>query len=265
MLKFLASAALLVGTYAACDEDKGSKAMEDYEKCYMDNVDAASEEQYTKKTCPCVKKFKSAIKKAKCDDDETMTQIDEVLKGPCKGKAGCFPATATVELISGKSKSMDQLVAGDKVRVGPKEFSEVYFFSTQLQETTSKFVKIISEHGPALSLTAGHYLYVNGNELRQAGDVKVGDVVLLANGTKSPVTEITSEWGPGLYNPHTLHGDVIVDGIKTSSYTDAVHPTLAHALLMPLRQLYSAGVTFGSTFNMATKALPSYILKAINA
>lgn len=194
-----------------------------------------------------------------------QTSIDQAKAAvDAGGCAGCFPSSATVELANGKTKNMDQVVVGDKVRVGPKEFSEVYFFSSEMSETTSKFTKIVAEGGAELLLTGNHYLYVNG-ELATADTVKTGDVIVLANGTKAPVVEVTSAWSSGLYNPHTLHGDVIVDGVKTSTYTSAVHPRLAHALLAPLRTMYSAGVTFGSQFRGATKGLPSWMLKAIGA
>jgi len=39
-----------------------------------------------------------------------------------------------------------------------------------------------------------------------------------------------------------MHDDSIVDGITTSTYSTAVHPTVAHAILAPLRALYAAGI-----------------------
>jgi hypothetical protein len=109
----------------------------------------------------------------------------------------------------------------------------------------------------------GHYLYVNG-ELQTAGSVKVGDMLTLANGDKSAVTEVSSQWAPGLYNPHTLTGDIVVDGILTSTYTDAVSPTLAHALLAPLRQMYASGAHFGQGFSVFAKGVPRWIRTALN-
>lgn len=198
----------------------------------------------------------------------TQKYCDEEFKAPegCDAKCevpACFPATARVELENGKTKSMDQLVIGDNIRVSEKEFSEVYYFSTELTETTSKFVKITTAE-TGLMLTPGHFLYVNGN-LVEARTVKVGDVVITGNGTKTTVTEVSSAWGPGLYNPHTLNGDIVVDGILTSTYTSAVHPKLAHALLTPLRVMYNAGVTFGESFNAhaLAKGMPNWILEAI--
>lgn len=200
------------------------------------------------------------------DQDECDAAIVVAKAAGCEGftcAPGCFPATALVELSNGKTKSMDQLVIGDKVRVGPKEFSEVYYFSSEMPETTSKFVSIATSKN-TLHLTQGHYLYVNG-ELVQAKTVKVGDVITTANGTKEPVTSVDAKWAPGLYNPHTMTGDIVVDGVLTSTYTDAVHPTLAHALLMPLRQMYTAGASFGPTFQAMSKSVPTWVRDAIKA
>lgn len=209
------------------------------------------------KGCKCLKAYQSDLKDAGCaEDPATQQTIDD----QC---GGCFPATSTVELESGKSINLDRLQLGDKVRVGPSEFSEVYFFSTEMADTTSKFVKLATDSG-AVTMTQGHYLYVNG-ALKVASDVQVGDNVVLGNGTHVAVNEVTSVWAPGLYNPHTLHGDIVVDGIHTSTYTDAVHPTLAHALMAPLRTMYSAGISFGKEFRDTAKSMPSWLREAIEA
>ena len=55
------------------------------------------------------------------------------------------------------------------------------------------------------------------------------------------VVAVATESSTGLYNPHTLNGDIMVNGVKTSTYTSAVAPALAHAALWPVRMLYSLG------------------------
>ena len=79
---------------------------------------------------------------------------------------------------------------------------------------------------------------MNG-KLQTARTVVVGDALSGAGGN---VTAVATEWAEGFYNPHTMTGDIVVDGILTSTYTDAVAPSLAHALLWPVRMLYEAGV-----------------------
>ena len=70
--------------------------------------------------------------------------------------------------------------------------------------------------------------------------MQVGDIVE-ENGVQASVVAVSTETATGLYNPHTLNGDIVVNGIKTSTYTAAVAPALAHAALWPVRMLYSAG------------------------
>ncbi len=106
--------------------------------------------------------------------------------------AGCFPGVGKVELEGGKTKTIAEVRVGDKVRVGPQEFSEVYFFSTLLPETKSNNVKLATDYA-TISLTGNHFVYTNG-KLALARDVKVGDLLTLANGTKAAVVAVSSEW-----------------------------------------------------------------------
>jgi len=150
------------------------------------------------------------------------------------------------------------------VHVGAGEYSEVYHFSHQMTETTTKFVKL-STQGETLLLTEGHYVYING-ALVQARNAKVGDKVTLADGSSAAIVEISAEWQQGLYAPHTLHGDVVVDGVLASTYTGTVHPTLAHAVMYPLRQLYAAGLKFDSDWsNKIHSVSPQWLYDALRS
>ena len=122
------------------------------------------------------------------------------------------------------------------VHVGNGVYSQIYLFTHQMSEVRAQFIQLTTATA-RLSLTPGHFLYVNG-ELKQARSVRVGDLVTLGDGTSAAVLSTSLTWSSGLYNPHTKTGDIVVDGIKTSCYTEAVHPTIAHALLMPIRILY---------------------------
>jgi arginine exporter protein ArgO len=134
---------------------------------------------------------------------------------------------------------MQNLQVGDKVASSSTDFSDVYMFSHAYPAAQNSFVQLdTATH--SIRLSAGHYLYVNG-VLATAASAKTGDNLETANGTLTSVTKISSVVATGLYNPHTIHGDIIVNGIRTSSYTDAVNPILAHSLLAPLRAMYSMG------------------------
>jgi len=169
------------------------------------------------------------------------------------------------------------------------EYSAVHLFTHRQRDSVNPFVAIHATNLPApVMLTAGHYLYVNGGALVTARQVKVGDVLvgnrnMIAavgagaagaagaaadggNDAREPFTVTKVEMGvrsKGLYNPHTLHGDIVVNGVVASTLTDAVHPTLAHILLWPARTMFSLGVDLiGNSFdNGAFHAAQPYMPK----
>ncbi|GAB0489891.1 hypothetical protein MMPV_001117 [Pyropia vietnamensis] len=132
---------------------------------------------------------------------------------------------------------------------------------------------------PTLTLSAGHLVYLADGRLVAAAAVVPGDrlqpaapldlwpggdgasaaaaATACANGTsavgrcaaisapplsKPPpvwVTSVAARRLPGLYNPMTLHGDLIVDGYRVSTYTTALPPAVGVPLSAPLRALYA--------------------------
>ena len=182
---------------------------------------------------------------ADCDtfSDDCATACATVCStgvGECQPSSKCFPADATVTLESGAVKTMAQLAIGDRVLVGKNSFSEVYMFSHRNIDADSSFVQVAAENNTTLRLTLDHYLYVNG-KLATAKTVTPGDQLLAANGDAIKVLSVSAVRASGLYNPHTLHGDIVVDGVCTSTYTASIAPALAHAALWPVRMAYALG------------------------
>lgn len=156
---------------------------------------------------------------------------------PSSSSSSCFPGFATVVLMDGSVVAMEDLRVGDKVLVGGGQYSEVFMFSHRYPEAQNAFIQLHSAKDGAVTLSAGHYLYVNG-KMATASSVVVGDFIESGNGGTYAVVAITMVTATGLYNPHTLHGDVVVNGFRTSTYTDALHPVLAHSILAPARAMY---------------------------
>ena len=133
---------------------------------------------------------------------------------------------------------MSELTLGHVVHSSPSDvYDEVYLFTHALVDPEVSFLELKTESGHVLRLTDGHYLYVNG-VLATAESVKLGDSLTTDNGA-SPVTEITPVRDVGLYNPHTMGGNIMVNGIWTSTYTNSLNPDLAHAILAPVRYLHN--------------------------
>ena len=141
-----------------------------------------------------------------------------------------------------------------QVLVAPGQFSAVHGFTHKDATAESVFVRLATASA-TITLTSEHLLPCNG-ALVAAGHVRVGDILLAADGTTAVVLSIDAPIGRGLYNPHTLTGTIVVvrhssppitahhhpsppqDGIQASTYTAAAPPALAHALLAPVRWLH---------------------------
>jgi hypothetical protein len=162
---------------------------------------------------------------------------------PKEVAATCFPGDATLQLRNGTMIEMKDLQLNDEILTGPgpDAFSPVYLFTHQCPDNVCPMIQLTTTSGASLCLTGTHYIYVNGTELRPAKSVHVGDRVTTLNGLEEvkTVDEIIKQ---GLFNPHTLTGDIMVNGIHTSTYTTALNPTLAHAILAPVRFMYSMGL-----------------------
>jgi Hint module len=163
--------------------------------------------------------------------------------------SACFPASATVQVKDGSIVRMDALKIGDLVKVSPTDFSAVFMFTHKIAEGLNPFVSITTASGTSVTLSAGHFIYAN-SALVPASSVAVGDSLETLTSFADRVVSVSQVQQVGLYNPQTVHGDVIVDGVRSSTYTTAVEPSVAHAILAPFRSAYSY-------FGMHTSSLDS--------
>lgn len=156
----------------------------------------------------------------------------------------CFPSSAIVELASGERVRISQLRIGDSVRVSKDAFSDVFLFSHRTDTVSApSYVELDMEGvNTTLRLTAGHLLGVKEGAVVAAENLKKGDRVESAEFGWVRVSEVREVWDRGLFNPHTLDGNIVVNGIIVSTYTKAVPRVIASMLLEPLRILYELGV-----------------------
>ncbi len=213
------------------DEDKDKKDRNDKDKNDKDEDEKDKDDKDKDKDDDDDEKDGDSSDNQGSDPDSVTTQ----------GTAGrddvCFPGSVTVLLDNGVRKLMSDLAVGDRVQVGPNQFSEVFMFTHKMADVKYDFITLRTTAGPSISLTAKHYIHSNG-ALVAAATVTVGDTVELGDGSVSRVADITISRRTGLYNPQTVHGDIVVDGVRASTYTASVHPKAAHALLAPLRALF---------------------------
>lgn len=186
--------------------------------------------------------------------------------------AVCFSADATVQLSDGRLRRMAELQLGDQVLVGSGAYSPVFMFTHAERDTHHGFITLHARDPDtsrpvALTLTAGHYVYSSGRLVR-ADAVRSGDLLDLVRASKLsgyiarvPVEAVTRSSRKGLYNPQTLHGDIVVDGFRVSTYTHAVHSKTAHSLLLPLRMLFRVARWSTKAFERGASRIASYMPK----
>lgn len=174
------------------------------------------------------------------DDDPFGTNGGEIDQETIED---CFPAVASVERADGSFVSMAQLEIGDVVRVSETEFSPVVFWGHRSDQVSTNYVRVELSSGRTTMLSKNHLAYVNG-ELVAAGKIRVGDLMRDAElGEESSVQTVEHNVAAkGLYNPHTAHGDLVVDGVVVSTY-GVVDARVAHALIFVERLMRRLGMS----------------------
>jgi Hint module len=150
--------------------------------------------------------------------------------------AKCFPSHATVLLESGAVKRMDEVAIGNRVLVDVNRYSEVFVFTHKAPEAVSDFVRLESCCGEV----------VQASRDRSAPTAVWLRKARCASATPPPRRLVRpsvscpcrASRARGLFDPQTLDGDIVVDGLLASTYTTTVEPVLAHAALAPTRLFY---------------------------
>lgn len=188
----------------------------------------------------------------------------------------CFPADAIVHTAAatgaattsvrgdgvsasdGGTVRIRDLAVGDTLavhpaagRAAPVDGGVVHAFSHADPAALLPFVSLTTDSGASVTLTGGHYLWVNGVPA-PADTVIVGDTLhVVPVGANGTVVRIETVMGAGAYAPHPLGGELIVGGVRVSAYTSALAPTLAHALLAPARAAWRVGLYQGADWVLA--------------
>jgi len=182
-------------------------------------------------------------------------------------KKNCFPADASVETTSGM-KSMSDLRVGDHVRsvdgAGKLTYDEVYFFGHAESTKSTEYVDLkLSGNNAALQLSRKHFLPAcpkHGVRCKWADhihiyaqEVRKGDYIWVAADEQTRLREVLERSvvvKNGLYNPYTLSGKIVVNGVVASAHSNWVLddwtpssmsqylPAVYQLLFLPGRLLY---------------------------
>ena len=172
---------------------------------------------------------------------------------------GCFPASASVRLESGVTRSMAELSVGDRVLTvdsdGRPRYDTVITFIHRQPHLLTAFTALATVAGHRLVATGDHLVFTSrdqsaasfGDAARPsfAAHVQPGnDSVYVSVAGRlgvSMVTSVTMVMGRGVFAPLTRSGTIVVDGVAASCYALVSSHGVAHASMAPLRLAASAG------------------------
>jgi len=203
---------------------------------------------------------------------------------------GCLPADALVTaMVSVDAPPVVMPIAqvpfGAMV-LSTAGFSPIYLYSHFTEKALTPMTRIETVSGHVVELTAHHYLRACNVKSEQCAFTTAINVaegmsveLLATNGStvKSTVTATSTVEKKGLFNPHTLTGDIVVANAKAPGDIDepdgtvqgivvsdasewfaegyvpeAYIPTLYHAVLSPVRQLFRLNPEWLARFHERT-------------
>lgn len=185
---------------------------------------------------------------------------------------GCFTGNTSVQLASGLTVPMSRLRIGDRVLSlnadGNLEYSEVLLFLHRNPELRSRFLRLTTASGVAITITPSHLILrwhkPNTTVLHEATPVYAQDVrvddQLLVSGHAGPggrlrvdrVSKIEEVFETGVYAPLTLSGTIVVNEIVASCYAVIFSQRLAHLSFAPLRLLNTVELSFKHFYAITT-------------
>lgn len=176
---------------------------------------------------------------------------------PTEPTCSCFPADAIVRVKTApdttpEPKRMDALRVGDRVLSvrpdGTTFYDSIYMFGHKDSNTMASFVRLETSKRTVLRLTADHYVFVvrKGSTLEiPAADAVIGDMLRVLGAkdqrfSLEPIVDVSTVVDRGLFNPYTLGGAIVVDGVVASAHSSSALDWVFHCLGMSIPEGYQA-------------------------
>jgi len=158
---------------------------------------------------------------------------------------------------------MREVSVGDRLQVirpdGSLGYEDVYLLTHKDPSQASRYLRITLASGRQLTLSPRHFVPTaadperpdwQARRLKGADEVEVGDVLWFHDGVgmqPARVASIASELELGAFNPLTLSGTIVVDGVVASAHSDwfldgivSAHAQdwIYQAMFAPVRLIY---------------------------
>lgn len=117
--------------------------------------------------------------------------------------------------------TMDDLKAGDEVR-SAAGFTQVYGFGHRQPGDIGLYVRFSTEDEQTIEIASLHQLFVGRDGSTQyAKDVQLGDELVVDSNLYSKVNKIEQVKKKGIYQPYTIDGTLLVNGVLASNYCES--------------------------------------------
>lgn len=228
---------------AAGASDSDVYSSSDYGKTWLRNYASSTSEKWWSMTSSSDGSFIAAA----AYGGPIYTGSPAVPTAATSGSEGtCFSADSAVQLRSGETKPISEVVVGDSILSSDKmyqlAFSTVISVPHLLNSVRAEFVQITLASGRDVKVTASHLIPAGGcdttadHQLLKASQLKIGDCLIAEDGLDAIVSLDLVE-GHGLYTLVTDNPLIVVNGIIASPF--AVSHRAANTFYDVYRALYS--------------------------
>eukprot|EP00746_Dinoflagellata_sp_MGD_P131925 gnl/MRDRNA2_/MRDRNA2_65660_c0_seq1.p1 gnl/MRDRNA2_/MRDRNA2_65660_c0~~gnl/MRDRNA2_/MRDRNA2_65660_c0_seq1.p1 ORF type:complete len:551 (+),score=86.21 gnl/MRDRNA2_/MRDRNA2_65660_c0_seq1:29-1681(+) len=187
---------------------------------------------------------------SECQELECATVCAGSEAEDAKGSKNCFPGNSKVETPRGVI-SVSELRVGDRVQAvdhrGRTFWDDVYFFGHADEHSIEQYllIELDGPSSPKLQVSHKHFLpgCLSGQRCSWADRIetyaqnfKKGDYVWISSNSgmhmeveQRPIQSVSSVRAKGLYNPYTLSGNLVVDGVVSSAHSNWILDDLTPA------------------------------------
>lgn len=166
---------------------------------------------------------------------------------------GCFSGSTLVhrqsEVGNTEWVSLDRVEIGDVIEVSKNKFEPIYAFGHLQPDEEGSYIELEFDHEQeSLQITRDHLIWTLNKGAMPAGNLKVGQEILLAGGQTTTIVSTQMKTSKGVYAPFTPSGLLVLNhGLMASSYVSlttftklplmpsAYHHAVAHFFTFPHR------------------------------
>lgn len=175
---------------------------------------------------------------------------------PTKGGGWiCFSGDSEVVVQNRGTVRMDQLKIGDWVLTAGGQYTKVYSFGHKKVSLRTTFLRILTssmDNAHPLEISPEHLIFShnsvkNSLHIVAAGDLQVGDFLVMEDETPTEILRIGVVECQGVFAPLTESGNLLVNGVLASNYVSrqwlkhqvsgTILHLFQHGAILPVRML----------------------------